>query len=69
MRVAFSNTPRNTGSSSPGELLMTPEHLGGRGLLLERLAQLPPSRVKLVLKESDSCFLHGARLTRALRSR
>ena len=37
MRVAFSSIAWNTGSSSPGELEMTLQHLRGRGLLLQRL--------------------------------
>ena len=37
MRVAFSSMAWNTGSSSPGELEMTLQHLRGRGLLLQRL--------------------------------
>ena len=40
MRVAFSSMASNTGCKSPGELEMTLQHLGGRGLLLQRLAQL-----------------------------
>ena len=35
--VAFSSMAWNTGSSSPGELQMTLQHLRGRGLLLQRL--------------------------------
>ena len=38
IRVAFASMASNTGSSSPGELEMTLQHLGGRGLLLQRLA-------------------------------
>ena len=38
----------NTGSSSPGELLMTCRHLGGRRLLLQRLAKLARARLHLV---------------------
>ena len=41
MRVAFASMAWNTGSSSPGELLMTLEHLRRRRLLLQRLAQFP----------------------------
>ena len=40
MRVAFASMVSNTGSSSPGELEMTLQHLRGRGLLLQRFAQL-----------------------------
>ena len=40
MRVAFSSMAWNTGSSSPGELLDDLQHLRGRGLLLQRLAQI-----------------------------
>ena len=39
MRVAFSSMASNTGSSSPGELDDDLQHFGGRGLLLQRLAQ------------------------------
>jgi hypothetical protein len=45
------------------------QYLGGRALLLQRLAQLPPGLVKLALKKRDSCFLHAARRTRTLRCR
>ena len=38
----------NTGSSSPGELEMTLQHLRGRGLLLQRLAQIARARLHLV---------------------
>ena len=48
IRVAFASIAWNTGSSSPGELEMTPQHLGGRGLLLERLGQLARARLHLV---------------------
>ena len=37
---AFSRIASNTGARSPGEELMTCKHLGGRGLLLQRLARL-----------------------------
>ena len=37
---AFSTIDWNTGARSPGELLMTCKHLGGRGLLLQSLAGL-----------------------------
>ena len=37
---AFSSIASNTGARSPGEELMTCKHLGGRGLLLQRLARL-----------------------------
>ena len=37
MRVAFSSMAWNTGSSSPGELRDDLQHLGGRGLLLQRI--------------------------------
>ena len=40
MRTAFSSIALKTGSNSPGELLMTLQHLRGRGLLLQRLAQI-----------------------------
>ena len=40
MRIAFSSMASKTGSSSPGELRDDPQHLGGRGLLLQRLAQI-----------------------------
>ena len=40
MRVAFSSMASNTGSSSPGELEMTLQHLRGRGLLLQRLGEI-----------------------------
>ena len=48
MRVAFASMAWNTGSSSPGELLMTLEHLGGRRLLLQRLAQIVGALAQLV---------------------
>ena len=37
--LRFPAWPRNTGSSSPGELVMTLQHLGGRRLLLQRLGE------------------------------
>jgi hypothetical protein len=42
MRVAFSRTAWNTGSSSPGELEIHTQHLGGRSLLLQRLGKVLP---------------------------
>ena len=48
MRVAFSSMAWNTGSSSPGELADDLEHLGGRGLLLQRLGQIARARLHLV---------------------
>ena len=48
MRVAFSSMAWNTGSSSPGELEMTLQHLRGRGLLLQRLAQIVGALAQLV---------------------
>ena len=38
----------NTGSSSPGELEMTLQHLAGRGLLLQRLGQIVGALAQLV---------------------
>ena len=48
MRVAFSSMAWNTGSSSPGELRDDLQHLGGRGLLLQRLGQFARARLHLV---------------------
>jgi hypothetical protein len=48
MRVAFSRIAWNTESSSPGDELMTLQHLGGCRLLLQRLAQLACSRLHLI---------------------
>ena len=48
MRTAFASMAWNTGSSSPGELLMTFKHLGGRGLLLERLGEVAGALAQLV---------------------
>ena len=48
MRVAFSSIAWNTGSSSPGELLMTLQHLRGRGLLLQCLGELARALLHLV---------------------
>ena len=45
MRVAFSSMAWNTGSSSPGELEMTLQHLRRRGLLLQRLGELARARL------------------------
>ena len=38
----------NTGSSSPGELEMTLQHLRGRGLLLQRLGEIVGALAQLV---------------------
>ena len=40
MRVAFASIASNTGSSVAGRAGDHLQHLGGRGLLLQRLAQL-----------------------------
>ena len=48
MRVAFSSMASNTGSRSPGELEMTLQHLGGRGLLLQRLGEIVGALAQLV---------------------
>ena len=40
MRAAFSSIAWNTGSSSPGDELMTRQHLRRRCLLLQRLGQI-----------------------------
>ena len=48
MRVAFSSMAWNTGSSSPGELEMTLQHLRGRGLLLQRLGEIVGALAQLV---------------------
>ena len=48
MRIAFASMAWNTGSSSPGELRDDLQHLGGRGLLLQRLGQLARARLHLV---------------------
>ena len=48
MRVAFASMVSNTGSSSPGELRNDAEHLRGRGLLLQRLAQIVGALAQLV---------------------
>ena len=40
VRVAFSSIVSKTGSSSPGELADDLEHLGGRGLLLQRFRKV-----------------------------
>ena len=48
MRVAFSSMAWNTGSSSPGELEMTWRTSRGRGLLLQRLAQIVGALAQLV---------------------
>ena len=48
MRTAFSSMAWNTGSSSPGELRDDPQHLGGRGLLLQRLGQIVGALAQLV---------------------
>ena len=48
MRVAFSSMAWNTGSSSPGELLMTFSTSDGRGLLLQRLGQIVGALAQLV---------------------
>ena len=39
MRVAFSSMVSNTGSRSPGERTDDAQHVGGGGLLLQRLPQ------------------------------
>ena len=39
-RVAFASIVSNTGSSSPGEAADDLEHVGGRGLLLQRFGQV-----------------------------
>ena len=41
MRMAFASMASNTGSSSPGELLMTLQDFGGRRLLLQGLGEFP----------------------------
>ena len=48
MRVAFSSIAWNTGSSSPGELEMTFQHLSRRGLLLQRLGEIVGALAQLV---------------------
>ena len=48
IRVAFSSMASNTGSSSPGELEMTLQHLRGRGLLLQRLGEIVGALTQLV---------------------
>ena len=48
IRVAFASMAWNTGSSSPGELEMTLQHLGGRGLLLQRLGEFARARLHLL---------------------
>ena len=48
MRTAFASIASNTGSSSPGELTDDLQHLGGRGLLLQRLGQVARARLHLV---------------------
>ena len=50
MRVAFSSIFWNTGSSSPGEELMTCKHFRRRGLLFERFGQLRRALLDLVLQ-------------------
>ena len=45
MRVAFSSMAWNTGSSSPGDELMTLQHFRCRGLLLQRCRNSLSSRV------------------------
>ena len=40
MRTAFASMVLNTGARSPGELEMTLEHIGCRGLLLQRLGEI-----------------------------
>jgi hypothetical protein len=58
-RSAFSRIASNTGARSPGEELMSLQHLGGRGLLLQRLvafSQLPPRLGKLALKIGYELF-------------
>ena len=45
MRIAFASMAWNTGSSSPGD---DAQHLGGSGLLLQRLAQLARARLHLI---------------------
>ena len=48
MRVAFSSMAWNTGSSSPGELEMTLQHLRGRRLLLQRLGEIVGALAQLL---------------------
>ena len=48
MRIAFSSMASNTGSRSPGELLMTLQHLRGRGLLLQRFGEIVGALAQLV---------------------
>ena len=59
MRVAFSSMAWNTGSSSPGELLMTFKHVGGRGLLLQRFRQVARLRLHLVEQTDVADGDHG----------
>ena len=48
MRVAFASIASNTGSSSPGELEMTLQHLRRRRLLLQGFAQIVRARLYLL---------------------
>jgi hypothetical protein len=55
----FSRIASNTGARSPGDELMNLQHLGGRGLLLQRLvafSQLPPRLGRLALKIGYELF-------------
>ena len=46
--VAFASIASNTGARSPGERADDLEHFGGRGLLLQGLAQLARARLHLL---------------------
>ena len=46
--VAFANIDSNTGCNSPGELLMALKHLGRRGLLLQRLAEIVGALAQII---------------------
>ena len=60
MRVAFSSMAWNTGSSSPGDELMTCNTSEGRGLLVQRLAEF--GRALALLIEQPHVFNGNDRL-------
>ena len=65
-RVAFSSMAWNTGSSSPGELEMTLQHLGGRRLLLQRLGRCFRASARSRLRALSSFSRSLARALRVL---